>query len=138
MDRREHTVEVMFALRFVIGVAILVTAWPLQAIAGENTTAVWSDGHTSSLTDEELMRYALSSPGPGYPEEAQQSKIAGSGLYELRINKTGKVTEVAIAKSSGSRVLDQAARAAFMKWRFKPAIFVRIRMPVTWSARRIN
>ena len=127
----------MLIARFVI-VLMLAIAFPFATAARENTTAVWSDGHTSSLADEELMKYAVWSPGPGYPEEAQQSKIVGSGLYELRINKTGKTTEVAIVKSSGSRVLDQAARSAFMNWRFKPGIFVRIRMPVTWAARRIN
>lgn len=138
MDRCKPTVEKMRALQFIIGVVIIATAWPLEAVARENTTAVWSDGHTSLLTDEELMKYAVASPGPGYPEEAQKSRIVGSGLYELRINKAGKVTDVAIAKSSGSPVLDQAARSAFMKWQFKPAVFVRVRLPVTWAANKIN
>ena len=138
MDRWKHTVEKMRALRFIIGVMMVATVWPLEAAARDNTTAVWSDGHTSSITDEELMKYAVSSPGPGYPEEAQKSKVVGSGLYELRINKAGKVTDVAIAKSSGSPVLDQAARSAFMKWRFKPATFVRIRLPVSWAANKLN
>jgi protein TonB len=138
MDRCEHTVEKMRALRFVIGLLLLVTAWPLQVIGSEKTTAVWSDGHTSSPTDEELMKYAVASPGPGYPEEAQKSKVVGSGLYELHLNKAGKVTEVAIVRSSGSRVLDQAARSAFMKWQFRPAVFVRVRLPVSWAANKLN
>lgn len=138
MDRCKPTVEKMRALSFAVGVVMIATAWPLEAAARENTTAVWSDGHTSSLTDEELMKYAVASPGPGYPEEAQKSRVVGSGLYELRINKAGKVTDVAIAKSSGSPVLDQAARSAFMKWQFKPAVFVRVRLPVTWAANKLN
>lgn len=128
----------MFLVRFITVVAILGMVFPLAAGAAEQTTAVWSDGHTSSLSDEELMRYAIASPGPGYPEEAQRSQLAGGGLYELRIDKTGKTTAVAIVKSSGSPVLDQAAKNAFIKWRFKPAVFVRIRLPVTWAARRLN
>lgn len=128
----------MVALRFIVLVTIVAIVSPLAAAARENTTAVWSDGHSSSLTDEKLMQYAISSPGPGYPEEAQRSKIAGSGLYELRIDKTGRTTEVATVRSSGSPVLDQAARNAFMKWRFKPAAFVRVRLPVTWAANRIR
>jgi outer membrane biosynthesis protein TonB len=40
--------------------------------------------------------------------------------------------------SSGSAVLDQAARSAFMKWQFKPGVFVRIRLPVTWAANKLN
>jgi TonB family protein len=106
--------------------------------AAENATAVWSDGHTSAVSDEELVRYALASPGPAFPEEAQKAKIAGSGLYELRINKAGATTEVVIVKSSGSAVLDNAAKNAFKKWRFKPATFTRVRVPVSWSVNRVR
>jgi TonB family protein len=121
---------------------ILIMAWFAVMIppifAAENTTAVWSDGHTSAVSDEELVRYALASPGPAFPEEAQKAKIAGSGLYELRINKAGVTTEVVIVKSSGSAVLDNAATNAFKKWRFKPAIFTRVRVPVSWSVNRVR
>jgi len=108
------------------------------AFATEKTTAVWSDGHTSAVSDEELMRYALASPAPAFPEEAQKTKIAGSGLYELRINKAGATTEVVIVKSSGSAALDNAAKSAFKKWRFKPAIFTSVRVPVSWSVNRVR
>jgi protein TonB len=128
----------MFSLRFLLLVVIVAIASPFAAMAGDNTTAFWSDGHNSPLSDDELMRYAISSPGVGYPEEAQKAKTAGSGLYELRINKSGNTTEVVIVKSSGSRVLDQAARNALMKWRFKPGVFVRIRLPVSWSVNRVH
>ena len=123
--------------RFVIVVAL---AYSLSsgAFAAENTVAVWNDGHISSLSDEELVRYALASPGAGYPEAAQAQKISGSGVYELQINKGGKTTAVAIVKSSGSPILDQAAKSAFLNWRFKPGVFSRIRIPVSWSANRVR
>jgi TonB family protein len=121
---------------------VLIMAWFAVMIpavfAAETTTAVWSDGHTSAVSDEELVRYALASPGPAFPEQAQKAKIAGSGLYELRIDKAGKTTEVVIVKSSGSAVLDNAAKNAFKKWRFKPAIFTRLRVPVSWSVNRVR
>lgn len=100
--------------------------------------AIWSDGHTSTLSDEELMRCALASPSAGYPEAAQKAKVTGSGLYELQIGKAGTATGVAIVKSSGSAVLDQAARSAFLKWRFKPGIFSRVRIPVSWSVNSVR
>jgi TonB family protein len=106
--------------------------------AAEKTTAVWSDGHSSALSDEELMQYAVASPSAGYPEAAQKAKMTGSGLYELQINKAGTTTGVAIVKSSGSVVLDQAARSAFLKWRFKPGVFSRVRIPVSWSVNRVR
>jgi len=126
----------MITLRFLLAVGI---AFSLSSRAfAETTTAVWSDGHSSKISDEELMRYALASPSAGYPEAAQKAKLTGSGLYELQINKAGTTTGVAIVKSSGSAVLDQTARTAFLKWRFKPGVFSRVRVPVSWSVNRVR
>jgi TonB family protein len=108
------------------------------ALAVPETTAMWSDGHKSVLSDEELVRYATASPGAGYPEEAQKKKLAGSGVYEIQVNKSGIPTAVAIVKSSGSAVLDQAARSAFLKWRFKAGVFHSVRVPVSWSVNRVK
>ena len=127
----------MLAFRFLV-VVLLASGCLSTAFAAEITTAVWSDGHSSALSDEELVRYAVASPGAGYPEAAQKAKVTGSGLYELQLNKAGTTTGVAIVKSSGSAVLDQAARSAFLKWRFKPGVFSRVRVPVSWSVNRVR
>ena len=137
MERREPTLIKMLPLRLILVIAIVAIVAP-WARAADKTTAVWNDGHSSSLSDEELMRNALASPGPAFPEEAQKTKTAGSGLYELRINKAGVTTEVVIVKSSGNAALDTAAKTAFMKWRFKPGIFARVRVPVSWSVNRVR
>jgi TonB family protein len=131
------TVSEMSIMRLALVTGILAILAPL-ALASDKTTAVWSDGHSSSLSDEELTRNALASPGPAFPEEAQKAKTAGSGLYELRVNKGGTITEVVVVKSSGSAVLDNAAKSTFLKWRFKPAIFTRVRVPVSWSVNRVR
>ena len=122
---------------------ILVIAWFVGLIlpatlAADQTTAVWTDWHTSALSDEELTRYATVSPGAGYPEQAQKTNATGSGLYELRIDKGGRVTAVAIVKSSGNAVLDKAATTTFRKWRFKPGIFRSVRIPVSWSVNKVR
>jgi TonB family protein len=119
-------------------IAILAIGLSSTVRAAEQTMAVWSDGHTSGLSDEELMRYATASPGAGYPEAAQKAQLSGSGLYELQINKGGVTIAVAVLKSSGKPVLDQAARSAFLKWRFKPGVFSRVRVPVSWSVKRVR
>jgi TonB family protein len=126
----------MITLRFLLALGLALSL-SSRAFA-QTTTAVWSDGHGSAINDEELMRYALASPGAGYPEAAQKAKITGTGLYELQINKAGATTGVAVVKSSGSAVLDQAARSAFLKWRFKPGVFSRVRVPVSWSVNRVR
>jgi TonB family protein len=127
----------MLAKRCIVIIAWFTMVTP-AAFAAEITTAVWSDGHASVLSDEELTRYALASPGAAYPEEAQKIKATGSGIYELRIDNSGKTTAVAIARSSGSAVLDKAAVTAFWKWRFKPAVFRSVRIPVSWSVNRVR
>jgi TonB family protein len=127
----------MLTLRLLFIVAIVALAVS-SAVAAEKTTATWSDGHTSAISDEELMRHALASPSAGYPEEAQKAKLSGSGLYELRINKAGAITGVVVVKSSGSAVLDSAAKAIFRKWRFKPGTFTSVRIPVSWSVNPVR
>jgi TonB family protein len=138
MSGMKHIVRRVFRGRLGVFIALLALSFPVETMAGDQTTAVWSDGHASALSDEELVRYAVASPGAGYPEAAQKAKLTGSGLYELQINKAGKTTAVAIVKSSKSAVLDQAARSAFLKWRFKPGVFTRVRVPVTWSVNRVR
>jgi len=127
----------MSGLRLLI-IPALVCSLAGAAFAAEKTTAIWSDGHTSALSDEELVRHATASPSADYPDEAQKKKLTGSGLYELQINKAGATTAVVIVKSSGSAVLDGAARSAFLKWRFKPGVFRSVRIPVSWSVNRVR
>ena len=123
-----------------VSLLVLVSALAVSstALAAPQTTAVWSDGHTAALSDEELVRYATASPGAGYPDEAQKKKLTGSGVYELQVNRSGATAAVAIVKSSGSAVLDRAAKSAFLKWRFKPGVFRSIRVPVSWQVNRVR
>jgi protein TonB len=48
-------------------------------------------------------------PRPAYPREAVAGGIEGEVMLFLRISAEGKVTEVRVHKSSGHRVLDEAA-----------------------------
>jgi protein TonB len=121
--------------------ALIVGAWlaigtPLL-FAENKATAVWADGHSAAISDEELIGNTTAAPGAPYPEEARKTKTTGSGVYELRIDKAGKISAVAIVKSSGSAVLDKAATTAFKKWRFKPGVFQSVRIPVSWSVNRV-
>lgn len=139
MDRRELNISHMPIMRFISIVAIAIFALIARsALARDKTMAVWSAGHTSAISDDELIRHAVASPGPPYPEEARKAKITGSGLYELRINKAGAVTDVVVVKSSRSAALDNAARATFRKWRFRPGILTTVRIPVSWSVNPVR
>ena len=126
----------MGALR---GISVLAVFAIVAAPALANTTtAVWSDGHTSSLQDAELVRYAVTKQWPGYPHAVQKTKTGGSGLYELKIDKAGVTKTVVIVKTSGNDILDRAATNAFRRWRFKPGTFTSVRIPVSWSVNPVR
>jgi len=55
-----------------------------------------------------------------YPEEAKRNGIEGSVRLRVTVDFEGKVTEVVILSGPGSG-LNEAARAALLRFRFKPA-----------------
>ncbi|MBN6152024.1 energy transducer TonB [Xanthomonas sp. AmX2] len=68
------------------------------------------------------LRY-LQAPAPTYPRDALREGIQGTVLLRVLVGIDGVPQQVDIEKSSGSRVLDQAARAQVLKrWRFHPAL----------------
>jgi TonB family protein len=74
---------------------------------------------------------------PEYPYEARRSGITGRGILVGIVDfKTGKVTSVKMEKSTGSRILDQAALSAFSQWQFKPNTIRRFRTPITYEMAR--
>ncbi|MFL1464398.1 energy transducer TonB, partial [Roseococcus sp. DSY-14] len=64
---------------------------------------------------------AFRNAGPPYPEGARLRGETGSVGLELAVGADGRVLNVAIARSSGSPALDEAARRAAQAWRFRPA-----------------
>ncbi|MEE4349770.1 MAG: energy transducer TonB [Pacificimonas sp.] len=77
----------------------------------------------SGTTAATLTADALSRFMPPYPEEARQAGEEGTVLLLLSISAEGSVTDVAVARSSGSPRLDAAARRhARDVWRFIPAM----------------
>jgi TonB family protein len=69
----------------------------------------------------EAKRKALYMPSLQYPSEARPKGITGSGVFVLHIDpKDGVVRSVTVAHSTGSPILDNAAKAGMRKWRFEP------------------
>jgi TonB family protein len=77
---------------------------------------------------------ALYAPPPKYPKDAQgYYPPASSGMVAMEVDKkTGLVKSVRMEKSTGNRLLDDAALQAFSQWRFKPDTASRIRIPITF------
>jgi TonB family protein len=86
-------------------------------------------------TGEEAMRrnLLLRHPVPEYPYEARRLKLSGSGAFQLKFDyDTGLLREIHIVRSTGKRVLDDAAISALKLWRAEPRSLHSIRQPVTF------
>ena len=72
---------------------------------------------------------------PEYPLLPDGQRPEGKGLFICRIDrKTGHVTSVSIAKSTGFAILDKAAIDCFKRWRFRAANCAReVKMPITFT-----
>ena len=76
---------------------------------------------------------ALYAPRPNYPKDAQGRRPTGSGIVVMEVdNKTGLVKSARMEKSTGNKLLDDAALQAFSQWRFKPGCVSRIHCPITF------
>lgn len=60
-------------------------------------------------------------PLPHYPTVARRRGIEGTVILDVLVNAAGLPERVAIARSSGSGLLDDAALEAVRRWRFRPA-----------------
>jgi TonB family protein len=54
---------------------------------------------------------------PPYPPSAVRRRITGEVLLKLTLSESGSVTSASVARSSGNRVLDEAAVSAARAWR---------------------
>lgn len=83
----------------------------------------------------------VQNPPPIYPPDALQAGIEGRTIVRAMVGRTGSVLETAIAESSGSPLLDEAAEAAVRRWSFRPAlrfgltVEMEVGVPVVFSIR---
>lgn len=73
-----------------------------------------------------LVAYATKRTPPVYPPAAKSMRTTGMVKVEVTVNEEGDVTEV--QKTTGPPILQNAAKDAIRKWKFKP--FVRDGQPV--------
>ncbi len=86
-----------------------------------------------SGTPQTGRAFALNAPRPEYPYEARRQHLTGSGIATFTVDGAGNVLAVAISRSTGSPILDQAALAGFRRWRFRPGTPARVQTPVTFT-----
>ena len=76
---------------------------------------------------------AIYAPRPKYPKDAQGRRPTGSGIVVMEVDeRTGLVKSARMEKSTGNKLLDDAALQGFSQWRFKPGSVRRIHCPITF------
>ena len=73
---------------------------------------------TTPVTTEHA-RPIIQAPQPLYPFAAQRDRLRGSGKFKITFTPDGKPSRVEVARTTGSRILDDAAIKALWKWRAK-------------------
>jgi protein TonB len=96
-----------------------VEAKPIPRTELQPTPAV-SLPEVVGLEDKTPPKFFDNRP-PRYPELARQRGWEGTALLRITIDKTGRVTKVEVARSSGYALLDAAAVNAVRTWRGEPA-----------------
>ena len=77
---------------------------------------------------------AIVRPQPRYPKDATGRRPTGRGIVVMEIDqKTGWVLSAKMEKSTGSKLLDDAAIEAFSHWRFKPGSKKYIHSPISFG-----
>jgi len=89
---------------------------PQLASAGTNGSSPEVSGESGGGTSITLLQRVI----PKYPVEAARRQQEGATSVLLHVDRSGRVQDVKITRSSGSRVLDTAAVRAFRQWKFAP------------------
>ena len=63
----------------------------------------------------------LNNPRPAYPPMARRLGIEGLVVLRVQVSAKGTPDQVAVAQTSGTQVLDEAALRAVQGWSFVPA-----------------
>ena len=96
----------------------------------------------SSGASAQPQPLAGQTPSPRYPAAALRRGESGTVMVKAEIGIDGVPSDVTVASSSGSRLLDRAALDAVRRWRFTPALVNgqpatgSVRVPIRFDAQR--
>ena len=84
---------------------------------GRRTLQAATSGEAQSTTSVGVLRRIQ----PLYPLIAKKSGWEGTVLVRVTVEKNGRASKVDVSRSSGHKVLDDAALKAIRRWTFRPA-----------------
>lgn len=96
-----------------VPVTMPVTEVAEPAAATEIIAATPTIASNASLAYESIIE-------PRYPMESRRRGEQGTVLLRVLVGRDGLPIDVEVARSSGYRPLDRAAREAVLRWRFRP------------------
>jgi protein TonB len=104
--------------RIVVDQGTLPADPPADTASGE-TVSPPADGSPLPGVRLEYLR----APAPAYPRNALREGIQGTVLLQVLVDVDGKPLDVQVARSSGDRELDRAAREQILRhWLFRAAM----------------
>ena len=86
-----------------------------------------------SVKIEPAKEVAIYAPKPDYTLAARARRLQGEGIFLLQLRADGTVKSVEVFKSTGHSELDESVVIAFRRWRFRPGIANKVKIPVTFS-----
>lgn len=79
------------------------------------------DGEDQPITGPSFGAAYLHNPPPRYPAIARRMQLQGTATIRVLVSPEGRPQHVAVEKSSGVQLLDEAALEAVRQWSFVPA-----------------
>ncbi|MBL0162807.1 MAG: energy transducer TonB [Xanthomonadales bacterium] len=96
-----------------VPVATPITEVAETASATDIIAATPTVASNASLAYESIIE-------PRYPMESRRRGEQGTVLLRVLVGRDGQPIDIEVARSSGYRLLDRAAREAVLRWRFRP------------------
>lgn len=91
-------------------------------IAPAPTVALAAPSPPSTVQGGDLSTQMVSGKPPRYPIESRRKHEQGTVVLALTLGTDGAVEAIAVTRSSGFARLDDAARDAVRKWRWRPLV----------------
>lgn len=98
------------------------TPSPPAVVAPAPAAAVAAPPPSSVMQGGDLSAQMVSGKPPRYPVESRRKREQGTVVLALTLGLDGTVETITVARSSGFSRLDDAARDAVRKWRWRPMV----------------
>jgi protein TonB len=83
--------------------------------------ALEADAKNAAVSEPIFNAAYLRNPPPVYPQAARRRGVEGKVLLSVDVSSEGFAERVSVKHTSGSGILDEAARQVVERWRFVPA-----------------